>query len=523
MTASLLGVGLAMAVVVVASRALSQRSGLPYPVFLVVAGAAASFAPHVPAIHLDPRVVFLGFLPPLVYHAGLVTSPRELRANALPISLGALGLVLATTFAVAGVAWAVAPALGWVGAFVLGSVVAPTDPVAATSVLKRLGGPPQVTTILEGESLVNDGIALSLFALGLAAVAAPTSVGGGVLSFVKVAGGGAAFGLGIGWIASRVRRPLRDPASQLVVSLLIPFVAYLPANALGLSGVLSTLVTGLVLGQQGLAGLAPSGRIRVADFWEVLVFLLESALFLLVGFQLRFIISGVSSYSTATVALVAGLAVGVVVVVRMAWWLAVPTVRWRAEERMVDTGGVPWQDRVALGWSGLRGAISLAAALSIPTAVAGRAFPAPDLVVFATFCVIAVTLVGQGTSLPWLLRRLNLVGSDVERRQHAVAERRCAEAALRQLDELVAQQQVPDAVAETLRQVYERRLDRVRIELGGIDADEAPPVSLSAVQRRLLVTQHEALRQLHDRGEISFAVMRDVRRELDLEQASLEH
>ena len=522
MTGSLLAVGLAIAVVVVVGRTLARRTGVPYPVFLVVAGAVAAFVPRVPPVHLQPRVVFLGFLPPLVYHAGLVTSPRELRSNALPIGLGALGLVLATTFAVAGATWAAAAPMGWVAAFVLGSVVAPTDPVAATSVLNRLGGPPKVTTILEGESLVNDGVALSLFSLGVAAAAVPTGVAGGLVAFVKVAGGGTAFGLAFGWLASRVRRPLRDPSSQIVVSLLVPFLAYLPADALGLSGVLSTLVTGLVVGRHWYGGLDPAGRIRASEFWQVLVFLLESVLFVLVGLQLRSIVRGISAERPGTIALVAGVSVAAVVVVRLAWWLAVPTLRWRPEGRIVDTGGVPWQERVALGWSGLRGAISLAAALSIPVTVDGRPFPERNLVVFATFCVIAVTLVGQGTTLPWLLRRLSLVGGQVEQRQHATADRRCAEAALRRLDELVAQEGVSDRVAETLRQVYERRLERTRVVLADEEEAQAAGPSLGAVQRRLLAHQYNVLRQLHRSGEISFSVMRQVRRELDLEQASIE-
>lgn len=523
MTSSL-GVGLAVAVVVVASRFLSRRTGIPYPVFLVVTGAAAGFVPGLPAVRLDPNVVFLGFLPPLVYHAGLVTSPRELRANALPIGLGALGLVLATTFAVAGAVWFTVPPIGFLGAFILGAVVAPTDPVAATSVLNRLGGPPRLTTILEGESLVNDGVALSLLTLGLESLSSPTGPVGGVVTFVRLAGGGVAYGLVVGWLASRVRRPLRDPASEVVVSLLIPFVAYLPANALGLSGVLATLTTGLMLGQEGIHGLDPAGRVRVQEFWQVLVFLLESVLFVLVGLDLRNILSSLSPGRPGQAAVMAGVTVAVVIVVRLLWWLAVPTLRWRPEGRIFDTGGVPWQSRVALGWSGLRGAISLAAALSIPAVEAGKPFPERSLVVFATFCVVLTTLVGEGTTLTWLLRRLSLVGSDVEQRQHAKADRRLAEAALLRLDELSADEAVPDAVADILRQVYERRLERIKAQLQDED-EESGAVSgpsLAAVRHKLLERQHEVLRQMYQEGEISFTILREVRRELDLEQASLE-
>ncbi len=517
-TASYLGAGLVIAISVVASRTLARRSGIPYPVFLVVAGAGAGFLPHVGGTALDPRIVFFGFLPPLVYHAGLVTSPRELRAHAWPIGLGALGLVLATTFAVAGVSWAVAPGIGWVGAFILGSVVAPTDPVAATSVFGRLGVPPHVTTILEGESLVNDGVALALFSIGVAAVASPTSVGRGFLDFLRVAGGGTAFGLVVGWLAAHVRRPMGDAASQVVVSLLVPFVAYLPANALGFSGVLATLATGLVLGQRPSA-LEPSGRIRLAEFWQVLVFLLESVLFVLVGLQLRHLLGAVGQYPVQEVVALTTLAVVVVVGVRLIWWLAIPTVRWHPEGRLLDTGAVPRSERIALGWSGLRGAISLAAALSVPSVVSRHRFEGRDLIVFVTFCVIIATLVGQGISLPALLRWLGLCGSEVQQRQRVVAERRCAEAALTLLDEMIADEALDGALTESLRERYERRLERAR--LIAEDDGAVRRVPLRDLEQRLLDTQRDTLRTLHRSGEISYSVMRTVRRELDLEQARL--
>lgn len=515
-------VGLAAGVVVVASRTLARRSGVPYPVFLVVAGALVSLLPGVPVVTLDPRLVFLGLLPPLVYHAGVVTSPRELRANALPVGLSALGLVLATTFAVAAAAWGTGTGIGWGAAFVLGTVVAPTDPVASTSVLERLGGPPHVTTILEGESLVNDGVALSLFAIAVTSVSSSTGVGGGFVDFVRVAVGGTVFGLAVGMLFSRLRRPLRDPASQVVVSLFVPYVAYLPANALGLSGVLATLTTGLLLGQRPAGRLSPAGRLRIGDFWQVLVFLLESVLFVLVGMQLRHVVAGIHQQSAGRLALITGVTVGAAVVVRLAWWLALPTIRWRPEGRLLDTGEVPFQERLVLGWTGLRGAISLAAALSVPTVAAGRPFPDRGVIIFATFCVIVVTMAGQGTTLPWLLRRLSLVGSEVHRHQHALADRRCAEAALRKLDELVAAEEVSDAVADGLRDLYERRLQRLEDEWGEEVGAGKGGLSWGDAYRQLLGVQRQVLTALHSQGQISFSVMRQVDRELDLEQARLE-
>lgn len=528
MTSSLFAAGLIVAFIAVGSRALARRTRIPYAVFLVVGGTAVSYLPHIPSVTLRPQVVFLGLLPPLVYHAGLVTSPRELKANALPIGLAAVGLVLATTFAVAALSWQVGAGLGWTGAFILGSVVAPTDPVAATAVLNRLRGPADLTTMLEGESLVNDGIALALFSLATGNLSSPTGVAGGFVAFLRIAGGGVAFGLAVGWAASKARRPLRDTPSQVVVSLLVPYVAYLPADALGLSGVLATLCTGLVLGQTSVAGLEPSGRLRVAEFWEVLVFLLESTLFVLVGLQLRHAVDALSGYRVSHVAAVTVVVVVGVVAVRLIWWAALPNFRWRPEGRIFDTGAVPWRHRLVLGWSGLRGAISLAAALSVPALVAGRPYGPRNIIVFAAFAVLLATLVGQGTSLPWLLRKLDLVGRGDEPRQRAVAVRRCAEAALRRLDELAAAGGLPDDMAEGLRRNYERRIERARSQLADQDEgqDRRPgreAALVAAAQRRLLQAEYEVLPRLYRSGEISYSVLRQLRRDLDLEMARLSH
>ena len=339
--------------------------------------------------------------------------------------------------------------------------------------------------------------------------------------FLRIAGGGAIFGLVIGWVMAHIRRPIRDPFSQLVISLLIPFVAYLPAVVLGLSGVLSALVAGLFLGREGLGGLASAGRIRVTGFWEVLVFLLESVLFVLLGFQLRSVVHGIANYRASDLALVAGTIVATVIGVRILWWMSVPTFRWRPEGRLFDVGGVPWQERLFLGWSGLRGAISLAAALSIPRTVSGRPFPERELLIFVTFCVIATTLIGQGSSLPWMLRKLSLAESDVEQRERALGIRRCAEAALRELDRMAADNKIRDDDAEALRQLYERKIDRIRDILEGTPPPEPREATLRSVQRRLLAVQHQTLAKIHEQGEVSYSVMRELGRELDLEEASL--
>jgi monovalent cation/hydrogen antiporter len=277
-------------------------------------------------------------------------------------------------------------------------------------------------------------------------------------------------------------------------------------------------------------GLDPSGHIRMSDFWQVLVFLLESVLFVLIGVQLHHLLPAIAAYPAGEVALVSGLTVAVVVGVRLLWWLAIPTLRWRPERPWFDTGGVPTAERVALGWSGLRGAISLAAALSIPAVVSGHRFPGRDLIVFTTFCVVIATLVGQGTTLPVLLRHLGIGENVVAQRQRLVAHRRSSEAALRLLDELAGADQITDEEAGSLRQRYERRIEQARLALEdqgeGPDRDGAGPrrhtLSPTTVERRLLSAQREALRKMHQQGEISFSVMRGVQRELDLEHARRE-
>jgi Na+/H+ antiporter len=527
LTSPLLAAGLVIALATVTSRSLARRTGIAYPVFLVLAGAVASLIPHVPAVQLRPSVVFLGFLPPLVYHAGVLTSPRELRRNALPIGLGALGLVVATTFAVAATTSLASPRFGWAAAFVLGAVVAPTDPVAATSVLNRVGAPPGLTLILEGESLVNDGVALALFSLGVAGLSRPGSIAGGFVEFLRIAGGGTLFGLAAGWLISYARRALPDAASQVVVSLVVPYIVYLPANSLGLSGVLATLTSGLVLGQRHVAGLEPSGRLRESEFWEVLTFLLESVLFVLVGLQFRHTLNAMSGYSPLAITLVAGLCITTVVVVRTVWWALLPNLRWRPEGRLLDTGNIPWRHRAVLGWSGLRGAISLAAALSVPSVVDGHRFTGRNVVVFSTFCVIVFTLLGQGTSLPLVLRWLGIGGAAGEARERALANRRLAEVALARLDQLVSEEDIPDGVSDMARRMYERRLARARQELDDQGSEKGTAKvsgpSLAALENRLLEPQYQALARLHRNGRIRYSVMRSLRRELDLRHASSAH
>lgn len=521
-------VGLGLAVLVVASRALAPRLHLPDAVPLVVLGVAASFLPGLPAVRLSPNVVFLVFLPPLVYHAGFFSAPRETRANALPIAVLAVGLVAATTAAVAAAAMAVIPGLGWPTAFVLGAVVAPTDPVAATAVVARLGAPARIATILEGEGLVNDGVALTIFALALQAQHSSFSVGYALGRFVEVSVGGLALGVVVGWLVARVRRRLADPGVQIVVSLVTPYLAYVPADRLSLSGVLAAVAAGVYLGTRSPGLFQPESRLAANAFWDVTVFLLESVLFLLLGLQFRSILQGIAGLAATTVALDVGVVATVVVAGRLAWELALPPLASRVRRlRTEDFTSTPWQHRLVIGWSGIRGAISFAAALSIPVTAGAGSFPHRPLLLFVTIVVVLVTLVGQGTTLGPLLRAVGLAESDRERREETLARRAVAEAALSRIEELVADERLEELTAAALRQVYELRLDRLADHDAPGDAGSVSSGRRSRlpdtveIRLELIGSQRSAVQRLYREARIGADTRRALARDLDLEESRL--
>ena len=386
-------VAVALAAAVVVSAALATRTRVPAPCYLVLAGLGVALVPGIHEIRLPPDVVFYGFLPPLLYAAAFLTAPAEVRENWLSILLLAVGLTAATLFAVGAVVWGLVAALGAGGAFVLGAVLGPTDPVSATAVIGATSAPTKLRTILEAESLVNDGVGLVAFSIALTAAERGTfSVGDGLLKFVELSAGGIAFGLLVGAVVERVRRRVHDVELSVLVSLVTPYAVYIPAELLHVSGILATVACGVFLGWRTGSQISTEAA-RV--FWEVLVFLLGSVLFVLLGTQFRFVLDQLGNYSAGTLVRDAVLVFVTVVAVRMLWMFTVPHfVRSWAE---VD----PWRDRVVLGWSGLRGALSLAAALSIPATVAHR-----DEILFLTFTTILATIVVLGIPLPWLLERL---------------------------------------------------------------------------------------------------------------------
>ncbi|MGH2978966.1 MAG: Na+/H+ antiporter [Solirubrobacterales bacterium] len=518
-----LGILAAAAALVVAAQFLR----LPYPIMLVLFGLALGFTPGVPNVTLPPDLVLVIVLPPLLYAAAFFSSLRDLRANVRPISLLALGLVTVTMLGVAVVAHAFIDGLSWGAAFVLGAVVSPTDPIAATSIARRLGVPRRVVTIVEGESLVNDATALVLYRFAVAAVLT------GTFSFWEAAGefvlsvvGGLAIGLAVGWIVAWIRRRLDDPPTEIAVSLMTAYLAYLPAVALDVSGVVAAVTVGIYMGWHTPELVTPTVRLQGFAVWEVLVFVLNALVFTLLGLQFESVIDGIEGESAATL-LAYGLLTSVsVVVIRLLWVFPLTYLprRLLGKVRRQDPGS-PWHEPLLVGWSGMRGAVSLAAALAIPLETdAGAPFPDRDLIIFLTFCVILFTLVLQGLSLPPLIRRLPIPDDPEPDHEENHARLRAAQAALARLDELASEDWARDDTVERLRTThrYRKRRFAERHHGEGDGEIEERSRNYQRIQRELLEAQRAAVIELRRQGVISDQVMRRIERDLDLEDSRLE-
>jgi len=505
----------AIAVVVIIGRAVATRLEIPEAVVLVVLGVLASLIPQVPNIDLSPDLVLLLFVPPLIYNAAFLTAPRETRENAVPITALAIGTTAVTIVGVGWVAHLVLPGLGWAPALAFAAAVAPTDAVAATAVMTRVGAPTRVVTILEGESLINDGVALTAFGLAVEAMAHPFTLEHAVLRLLQVVIGGIVYGLVVALVIGRVRRHVRDASLQILITLITPFVAYIPAEQLQVSGVLATVVAGVYLGTRTEGMLQPASRVSGRMFWRTLIFLLESALFVLLGLDLREVVSELSDVvSLARLAGATAAVVAAILVIRLVWELAVsPLIRFLPGEHSMFVVN-PWRYRLVIGWGGMRGAISLAIALTLPTMVNGRPFAERSVLILIAAVVVVVTLLGEGLTLGPLVQRLGLAKGEEHQRREALARARVTEAGLARLDELAEAGQVDEDTANVYRQLFELRLDRVRSVLG----DDDGAADSSGFRHELVLAQRDKLDELYAKGKISDDIRRTISRSLDLQE-----
>jgi Na+/H+ antiporter len=501
---------------------------VPYPIPLVIGGLAIGLIPGMPDITLDPDLVLLVFLPPLLYQSAFFYDLRALRSDARVIGLNAIGLTLATAAAVGVVAHEVID-LPWAVSFALGAIVSPTDPAAATAIMRRVGAPRRMVNILEGESLINDAAALVTFKVAVAAaIGGGVSAGDTLLQFAGDAAGGIAIGFVVGEVIAEIRKRVNDVNTELTISLFSAYGAFIPADQLGLSGVLAVVTCGLVLGFRAPEIASPESRMQGYAMWSILTFLLNATLFILIGLQLPAIVDGLSGEPAGQVVAYAALIIGVVIAMRFAWsnvMTALIRTLDRRPSQLARRG--TWQLRVAASWSGMRGAVSLAAALALPlTTNSGEPLPGRDLIQFITFSLILVTVVGQGLTLPWLIRRLGLVedGAD-EQNEELKARLVIARAALDRVDDLEGEEWTREETIERVRALYQFRKRRFAAQAGKLDGSDGIEERSLAYQRlmhEIYAAQRTELVRLRNERRISAEVMRRVERELDLEEQRLE-
>ncbi len=505
---------------------LAQRLTIPYPILLVLGGLAIGFIPGLPVVRMNPELVLLIFLPPLLFAQAWVTPWREFCRYRRAIFLLAVGCVLVTATAVAYVANALL-GIPLAAGFALGAIVSPPDAVAASAIAERFGLPRRVVMILEGESLVNDATGLVAFKFAVAAVLTGSfSLAEASLQFVLVAVGGIILGLVVGWVAAAAFGKVKESSIVITFSLLVPYVAYLSAEQLHISGVLAAVAAGLYLGWRSPRLLAASARLEAVAVWDTLIFLLNSIIFLIIGLQLPLVWANLSSYPVLTLLGYALAICAVVVVVRALWVFPGAFLPYWLSRRIRETEPKPqWQNAVIISWTGMRGVVSLAAALALPVNLGnGAPFPGRDLIIFITFAVILATLVGQGLTLGPLIRWLG-VKSDALGEEHETKVRLAmAEAAQLRLTEIALETRTPEAAINKLREAYDERIAHLTDEQAhvlGWSSQREELVASRRLRRQLIAAERRKLIELRERGDLDEHLLHQLEHELDLQEANL--
>jgi monovalent cation/hydrogen antiporter len=506
--------------------ALAEKLKIPYPIFLVLGGLAIGLIPGLPKIELDPEIVFVLFLPPILQQAAFFTPIRDFRANLRPIILLSVWLVLVTTLVVGVVAHYLI-GLSWPVAFVLGAIVSPPDAVAATSVMEHMKLPRRIVTILEGESLVNDASALVLYKVAVGAVVTGLfSLGNALLNFVIASVGGILLGLALGWLAVRLAHKFIEIGTVFtLISFLTSFGAYLLGEAIGVSGVLTVVALGLYLGRNMESRQPAELRLANHAVWSSVIFLFNGLVFILIGLQLRNILEGLANESFWMLLGQAALVCLTVIVVRFAWvFPATYLPRYFSAKIRTRDPSPSWRAVVIIAWAGMRGVVSLAAALSLPLLTDQNGlFPQRDLVIFLTFSVILVTLVLQGLSLPLLIKWLNIPNDSGAEKESNIARLAAAQAGRRHLEELAASENVPDELLNRVRNMYDTRIQRYTLLKQG-EFDESQQAFFNQYQqwqKALMLAEFEAVIKLRDEGIINDVTLREIQHDLDLHQLQM--
>jgi monovalent cation/hydrogen antiporter len=515
-------------VVISVVAVVAKRLEVPPAILLVITGVGLALIPGLPTLQLAPDLVLVLVLPPVVYSSAVAMSWREFRFNLRPIGLLAVGCVVFTTIAVAAAThWLLG--FPWPAGFVLGAIVSPPDAVAPLSVARRMQIPRRLMIVLEGEGLANDATALVLYRFAVTAVSLGTfSLTGAAGTFVAILAGEIIWGIGVGWLMLRLRRWVRDPKVEIMLSILTPYAAYWPPEQLGGSGVLATVAAGLYISWNGLRLISAATRLQGIFFWDFLVYLIEGMVFLITGLQARTLIPGIASYSISGLALAAAIVSAVVIGARFAWvYPAAYLPRWLVPAIRRKDPTPSWQFLFVLSFTGIRGVVSLAAALAIPFATAdGSPFPDRDLILFLTFCVIFVTLVGEGLTLPWVTRALGIAHTGRRERQEERAEefrarRRALEAAIDELDRLTTERQAPESVVRPIRVAQSDRLKLVDHRNDG-NAGHRKLVDLGdEIEFSLIEAERDLINNLYRDGDLKDESRRHIERELDLRDANL--
>jgi CPA1 family monovalent cation:H+ antiporter len=515
-------------IIIVAVSVLAARLLIPPAVLLVIAGVALALIPGLPTVRLAPQLVLLFVLPPVIYSSAVAMSWREFRFSLRPISLLATGGVLFTTISTAAAAhWLLG--LPWSGGFVLGAIVSPPDAVAPLAIARRMQIPRRILVILEGEGLANDATALVLYRFAVVAVSVGGfSFGHALADFAAIVLGELLWGLAVGWAMLRVRRWVDDPRLEIMLSVLTPFIAYWPPEHLGGSGVLATVTAGLYISWNGLRLISPETRLQGIFFWDFFIYLTEGMVFLITGLQARALADGFTAYSKTALAVAAAVICAVIIAARFVWvYPATYLPRWLSSTVAREDPAPPWQWAFAISFTGIRGIVSLAAALAIPLVTASdEPFPYRDLILVLTFAVILVTLVGQGLLLPAVIRALHLADAgrmeqEAERAQELAARRKAIEAAMRHLDALTAERSLPAEVVRRLQTRLGDRLTYVALKDSEDEMKRRTSAVYDDVEQSMLAAERDAVNELYRKGRLRDEPRRRMEREFDLRHAYL--